>query len=324
MKFFETHFDEYLQSALHQNLHPKLTKGYFARFPKKVPSLCNLILFGPVGVGKYTQMLVAIQRYSPTRLKYEKTLSVVFDKKQYLFKMSDIHYEIDMSLLGCNAKLLWNEIYHQIVDSVSAHPQRQGIIVCKNFQSIHSELLDIFYSYMQYNRYSVLTIRYLIITTQLSFLPDSIVHMCQVIPVDRPTPNTLRKCFPSSSSASASAENLANLKYLKSTGMGYSKEMSHPYQLMCDKIIHEMIHIETLSFVKFRDLLYDWLIYDLNLTDCVWYILTYLMEHNRLPARVLPQLLIKTYRFFHHYNNNYRPIYHLENYLLYVSTLLIQ
>ena len=30
----------------------------------------------------------------------------------------------------------------------------------------------------------------------------------------------------------------------------------------------------------------------------------------------------KTFCFFQYYNNNYRPIYHLENFLLYVATLI--
>ena len=35
----------------------------------------------------------------------------IHKKKQYTFKISDIHFEIDMELLGCNAKVLWNEVY---------------------------------------------------------------------------------------------------------------------------------------------------------------------------------------------------------------------
>ena len=54
-----------------------------------------------------------------------------------------------MSLLGCNSKVLWNDIYNQITDVVSMRADTTGIILCKYFHKIHSELLDIFYSYMQ-------------------------------------------------------------------------------------------------------------------------------------------------------------------------------
>ena len=66
-----------------------------------------------------------------------------------MFKISDIHFEVDMQILGCNAKILWNQLYYLIIDIVSSRANKKGIIVCKNFQDIHTELLDIFYSYMQ-------------------------------------------------------------------------------------------------------------------------------------------------------------------------------
>jgi hypothetical protein len=40
----------------------------------------------------------------------------------------------------------------------------------------------------------------------------------------------------------------------------------------------------------------------------------------KLKKEHLSKIMIKTYCFFQYYNNNYRPIYHLENYLLYLST----
>ena len=61
-------------------------------------------------------MLKLLKRYCPTELKYEKKLTVNFNKSQLYYKVSDIHIEVDMSLLGCNAKLLWNDIYNQLID----------------------------------------------------------------------------------------------------------------------------------------------------------------------------------------------------------------
>ena len=71
MKFFETHFEEYINENNRVNLHTKLDKIY-QKFPKLLHNLKNLLFFGPTGTGKYTQMLKAIKRYSPTDLKYEK------------------------------------------------------------------------------------------------------------------------------------------------------------------------------------------------------------------------------------------------------------
>ena len=93
MKFHETHFEEYINESNRINLHSKMEKIYNTNFPKKLKELKNLIFFGSNGTGKYTQMLSSIKKYSPTELKYEKKISVTYNKQQYFFKISDIHYE---------------------------------------------------------------------------------------------------------------------------------------------------------------------------------------------------------------------------------------
>jgi hypothetical protein len=115
---------------------------------KNILPIKNTIFYGPSGVGKYTQVLKKIKTYSPSELKYEKKMTVTYNKQSYLFKMSDIHYDIYMSLLGCNEKIIWHEIYHQLIDILSAKQNKVGIIVCKNFQDIQIELLENFYHYM--------------------------------------------------------------------------------------------------------------------------------------------------------------------------------
>ena len=42
MKFYETHFEEYINENHRENLHPKLNKIY-ERFPKNINELKNLI-----------------------------------------------------------------------------------------------------------------------------------------------------------------------------------------------------------------------------------------------------------------------------------------
>ena len=83
MKFCETHFDEYISSNQRENLHPKLDK-IFSKFPKKITDLNNIIFYGPSGIGKYTQMLKSIKRYSPSELKYEKKISINFNKQCFV------------------------------------------------------------------------------------------------------------------------------------------------------------------------------------------------------------------------------------------------
>ncbi len=317
MKFLETHFEEYTNAVENINLHPKLDK-YFSKFPEKLDKLGNIIFYGPSGVGKYSQMLYSIKKYSPTNLKYEKKLIVTYDKKQYLFKISDIHYEIDMSLLGCNSKLLWHDIYQQIVDILSAKIDKSGIIVCKNFHNIHSELLENFYSYMQDNNSTAINIKFMLITEEVSFIPESIVNCCEIIHISRPTKVLYSKCLNKKNINDIKIEDIINIKYLQ---VGVN-ELMYPYKIICDKILKEMINIEDLKFLKFRDVLYDIFIYNLDITDCIWYILTNLIELKKIKKIQLSSVLLKTYSFLKYYNNNYRPIYHLESYLFYLISVI--
>ena len=126
MKFFETSFDDYENAILKSNLHPKIEKNIFSKFPENVEDLRNVIFYGPPGVGKYSQTLHCIKKYSPSELKYVKKLPLTYNKREYYFRISDIHYEVDMSVLGCNSKLLWHEIYQKIVDVVSAKTEKHG------------------------------------------------------------------------------------------------------------------------------------------------------------------------------------------------------
>ena len=317
MKFYETHFEEYINENNRGSLHPKLNKIY-ANFPKTLHELKNLIFFGPNGTGKYTQMLKSIKKYSPTELKYEKKISLTYNKQQYFFKISDIHYEVDMSLLGCNSKLLWHEIYQQIIDILSAKTDKSGIIVCKYFQDIHSELLENFYSYMQKNNDTSVNLNFIIITEELSFIPDNILNCCEIINISRPTKTSYVKCVKTKLPAKLKPENITNIKILHI----YNEDLMLQYKIICNKIIYNLININELQFLKFRDILYDIFIYNLDISDCIWYILSSLVEQKKIKKEHLSNILIKTYCFFQYYNNNYRPIYHVENYLLYLAKLI--
>lgn len=317
MKFLETHFDEYIIANKTVNLHPKLDK-IFKRFPKQINNLKNLIYYGPSGVGKYTQVLKSIKQYSPSELKYEKKISITHNKQTYFFKISDVHYEIDISLLGCNSKLLWHDIYIQLIDIISTKPEKTGIVLCKNFHHIHSELLENFYSYMQQNTLCSVNLKFILLTEEISFIPDNILNCCEVINIPRPTKAMYNKCI-SPACVMPPLENIINIKNARST----VNELIHqPYKIICDKIVEVMINVDDLKFLKFRDLLYDIFIYNLNINDCIWYIISTLTHKNKLHEKDTAKVMIKTYTFFQYYNNNYRPIYHLENYILYLISII--
>jgi hypothetical protein len=223
-----------------------------------------------------------------------------------------------MSLLGCNSKLLWHEIYQQIIDIISAKTDKSGIIVCKYFHEIHSELLENFYSYIQLNISIPVQLKFILITEEISFIPDNILNCCEIITISRPSKTSYIKCIKSKLPLKLEIENITNIKNLHL----YNEDLMLQYRIICNKIIGCIININDLQYLKFRDIIYDIFIYNLDITDCIWYILSSLVEQKRIKREQLSDILIRTYSFFQYYNNNYRPIYHVENYLLYLAKLI--
>lgn len=316
MKFHESHFEEYVHSSEKQNLHTTFDK-ILKKFPTEFKDLKNMIFYGASGVGKYSIVLKSIKKYSPSELKYEKKISILYNKVQYYLKISDIHYEVDLSLLGCNSKLLWHEIYVQIIDIISAKTNKNGIIVCKNFQDIHSELLENFYSYMQQNNASSIDLKFIIISEQISFIPDNILNCCERINVSRPSKTNYEKCL--KKKIYTPLNQISNIKNVNSD---VNQLLMLPYKLICNKIINVITDVESCKFLKLRDLLYDMFIYNLDIGECIWYIVDILVSHKKIKQENISDVLIKTYTFFQYYNNNYRPIYHIEKYILYLSSIV--
>ncbi len=397
MKHYETHFDDYLQSAETCPLHPELDE-IVASFPANFADLGNIIVHGPAGVGKYTQVLRILKRYSPSQLKYEKkvTLSIKKQSKKMTtstpsatasskkmavtasskpgkttastsasavisstnekqcftmtYRISDIHFEIDMSLLGCNSKQIWHELYLQMVDIVAIRPIKRGVIVCKNFHAIHSELLENFYSYVQSQELFVgrgggVELVYILITEHLSFLPNQLIDRFAVLSVGRPTTEAMISAVAVHRGPEYAVragrilseidgnENILNLKEMFSFGLVTTTDAlpRDNFNIICDALIAEMESKDVKDLkdlpdhgdpkgliLSFRDTLYDILIYGLDAMECVWYVLHYFIEHDRIPVQHIPALIASIHDFAHQYGNNYRAIFHLEHVFLHI------
>jgi hypothetical protein len=308
----------------------------YSKFPKKISQLENLIFYGPTGVGKYSQVLYLLKNYSQSELKYDKKITIQTEKQTYIYRISDIHYEIDMSLLGCNSKIVWHEIFFQIVDIISIKQEKIGIILCKNFHLIHAELLEIFYSYMQqYNHsQSNIKIKFILLSEHVSFIPSQIMNCCQIIRVCRPTKEKYLQsvCFskiPLNTKDAGITKNLLddidtngimNIKEIRSFSLLQNTDdiPKDVFNIICDNIITEILNKDKLVFTSFRDTLYDILTYNLDVTECLWYILQFFIKNNNLSKKDISDILEKSFSFLKYYNNNYRPIYHLESIMFYI------
>jgi hypothetical protein len=107
---------------------------------------------------------------------------------------------------------------------------------------------------------------------------------------------------------------LLNLKEVQSFSLIKSPEEipKDIFNVICDQIIQDMENIDSSSFTNFRDSLYDIMIYNLDVVECVWYIFTHFIQMGRFNKEDISKVLEKIYPFLQYFNNNYRPIYHLE------------
>jgi hypothetical protein len=317
MKFLESHFEDYIQENKKFDLHKELTNIY-TDMSKNLEQQNNIIFYGPKGCGKYTQALSYIKTYSPSNLKYERKMNVDFQKKNYTVKISDIHFEIDMDLLGCHAKLLWNSIYYHIIDILNSRQHRNGIILCKNFQMIHSELLDIFYSYMQTLNHKNINLTYIILTEQVSFIPNNILKRSITIPVKRPTKNSYSKCTGKILPKNIEVKNICNIKILKAQ----TYEIMNSKDNYANQLIDIIEKYQEKQFIDIRNTIYNFFIYGIDISESLWMVIDYFIKKKKLNKDNIDSILCRLYIFFKYYNNNYRPIYHLESIIYYLINII--
>jgi hypothetical protein len=276
------------------------------------------------------------------------------DKKlEYIYRISDIHYEIDMATLGCNSKLVWHDLFFQIVDIVSVSTDKIGIIVCKNFHAIHNELLDIFYSYMRHPLHHInIQMKFVLLSEHIGFIPDNILNVCEIISVKRPSKeqyievarlqtkpfscfleNTRNGMIYDKTNRTAifhknkTAEivddmditSITNTKEIHSfSWLKSQNEIPRDvFNIINDSLLDNILNPSALKITELRNNLYDLLIYNVDISECVWYLFTTLIHQGRFKcAEDITKILNDIFVFLKYYNNNYRSIYHLESIIL--------
>jgi len=329
--------------SLHPQLFEKCRENIKTNLQERGLSIRHFLFFGPCGVGKYYQTQAFLALFSPSGLKYQKKILITVNKQPLLFKMSDVHYEIDMALLGCNPKIVFHDFFMHVVDSIQSYISggRRHLpyffILCKNFHDIHSELLDIFDSYMHEQDQVPHFLRFILISEHISFLSRNILEGCEIVALSRPSHERLAACFPHFSDKigehSHEIKNVAELAhphlFTVDRGGGVPFFVTDHLNYMSQRIYEALIELSTSQeteppFLPIRDLLYDLFVYQTNITDCVAYLVKRFLLlpvfAEKEDART--HLFLHVYRFFHYYNNNYRPIYHLEHLVFQILLLL--
>jgi len=278
MKFLETHFDDYLRSNKLYNLHPSLTRLY-DRYPENV--MPNTIFYGPPGTGKYTQSLVLIQRYSPSHLKYEKRMLIfVIITDNLSFINSSILSACEKIHLKRPTLQQYNRLLSMSVSESQSNNKR--IVLTPN------------------NVNKITNIKSIKTTNGDGNGTNESTYVDEVIGGDES--GTIVSIYES---------------YIKRIEKCDAFKL--PHTMTCIKIFKFIIHPETIQLLDFRDTLYDILICDLDIHSCIWFILNHIIHYFNeegitIPRNVMSDILINTHSFLHMFNNNYRPIYHLERF----------
>lgn len=336
MKYYESTFEDYINAKNRYNIHKEIQE---IKFPDEKTNIHNMIIYGPPGTGKYSEMLYMLKQYSPSNMKYEKKVIVSTEKQDFTFHMSDVHFEIDMGLLGCNAKMIFQEVFVQIMEILIMKTDKTGFLVCKNFHQVNNELLEVFYSYIQQVKITQnITLYFILITEHISYLPNNILDSFLTINIKRPDKVDYEHIIPTAIPVTSSNSfqkkmnsvditkkrlnidvgDITNIKELKVLSNKSEEDLSNDiFNEICDPLI-DALKEPTINYINLRELIYDILTYNLDMSECIWYVYSFFIRHNYLSSDKIRRINSKLYDFIIYYNNNYRPIYHLESIFLYM------
>ncbi len=143
-------------------------------------------------------------------------------------------------------------------------------LLCCHFHLIDPDLLSVFHTYMRDT-----TITYLFLTKHVSYFPSCIKEICTIVPVEV---------------AKVSAYDIHHVS-------------------RCDPVIDYILQ-EGYDLVNARELIYKWMIYNLDIYDCIQYVYFEIYRRTRVE---LPQE--DFFMFMTNYNTRYRSIYHLEYFI---------
>ena len=135
-----------------------------------------------------------------------------------------------------------------------------------------------------------------------------------IIPVKRPSKSNYIKVTNKSQFNNQELTNITNIKNLKSK----IYNLNNLDKKIVDHIFEYIIHFQTIKFIDIRDKLYEIFIYNLDVHRFCYNIIKKLIETGYLKEQHIDNVFTKLHNFLKLYNNNYRPIYHLERFIFYL------
>lgn len=154
----------------------------------------------------------------------------------------------------------------------------------------------------------------MLISENISFIPDNILNRCQVVPLKRPLKGEYIKATSKTLMNNINIKDITNIKNIK----GKVHCINNINKNICNKIIDKIINYKSINFLEMRDNLYEIFIYNLDIHSCIFGIIKILIEQEKINETNIKNIIIQLHKFLKLYNNNYRPIYHLEGFIFYL------
>jgi hypothetical protein len=170
-------------------------------------------------------------------------------------------------------------------------------------------------------KHSHIRLNFILITEELGFIPNNILQSCRIIRIAKPSKKQLLEIVSDKKTLiELDINKINNIKMMK-TLCDYKKIIpKNTMILICDEIIKIMLQQKELKYIDFRELIYDLLTYNIDLVYSIQYIFFEIIKQQKIDDIIINDLLDHTYISIKYYNNNYRPIYHIENILLYITS----
>ena len=137
---------------------------------------------------------------------------------------------------------------------------------------------------------------------------------CQVVPLKRPIKGDYIKATSKTLMGTTNIKDIVNIKDIK----GKISYLNNINKSICDRIINKILNYKQIKFLEMRDNLYEIFIFNLDIHACLYYIIKELVNQKHITNENSEDIFIKLYKFLKLYNNNYRPIYHLESFIFYL------
>ena len=128
----------------------------------------NTIVYGPDGVDTFPAALTLCGNDTD----YHQKIIINVNESSFSFKITNVHIELDFELLGTNEYNIWIAFYNTVKNI--AHSKKY-FIICKNFNVIKNELLEIFHVFLRHTNMT-----FILCTKAISCLTAEIKQKCDI------------------------------------------------------------------------------------------------------------------------------------------------